>query len=303
MSEAIEIQQQQGEWLAVSKVRERVNAIQNLLENVMKKDVHYGVIPGTKKPSLWKPGSEQILSMFQMEVDPIVEDLSTADESRFRVLCRLTRGGKFLGAGIGEASSNEAKYKWRSVVSKAEWAWYQQNAPERSRIKFAYGDKQIEQVRTEIADVSNTILKMAKKRAQVDATLTVTGCSDIFDQDIEDIPEEMRDEFNQDAPQQPIKQTTKKVAPTPPAPKPAQPAVEPTLHLRNTGEPVISDAQRKRLFAIQGSIGMPDSILKKWLSEQGISSRSLVPVALYDQTIDYIDPDFQFHPRPAEEPF
>ena len=39
------------------------------------------------------------------------------------------------------------------------------------------------------ADYYNTVLKMAKKRAHVDAVLTATAASDIFTQDIEDMPE------------------------------------------------------------------------------------------------------------------
>jgi hypothetical protein len=35
--------------------------------------------------------------------------------------------------------------------------------------------------------LANTVLKMAKKRAQVDATLTVASLSEIFTQDIEDL--------------------------------------------------------------------------------------------------------------------
>jgi hypothetical protein len=39
------------------------------------------------------------------------------------------------------------------------------------------------------ADQYNTVLKMAKKRAHVDATLTATAASDIFTQDVEDFAE------------------------------------------------------------------------------------------------------------------
>jgi hypothetical protein len=38
----------------------------------------------------------------------------------------------------------------------------------------------------DLADTYNTVLKMAKKRALVDATLTATAASDIFNQDLED---------------------------------------------------------------------------------------------------------------------
>jgi hypothetical protein len=90
-----------------------------------------------------------------------------------------------LGEGIGECSSNEEKYKWRKAYDE-EWNATPEN---RRRIKFGkYKDKQ---VRTEPADVANTILKMAKKRAQVDAVITCTAASDIFTQDIEDLPEEV----------------------------------------------------------------------------------------------------------------
>ncbi len=37
------------------------------------------------------------------------------------------------------------------------------------------------------ADMFNTVLKMAKKRAFVDATITATACNDLFTQDLEDI--------------------------------------------------------------------------------------------------------------------
>src|SRR6185369_6401125 len=67
----------------------------------------------------------------------------------------------------------------------------------RKRVKFSKYQGKVEkkqQVRTNPADVANTILKMAKKRGLVDAILTVTAASDIFTQDIEDLPDEIRDE-------------------------------------------------------------------------------------------------------------
>src|SRR5207237_10517805 len=71
----------------------------------------------------FKAGSEQILAMFRVAVDPVVEDLSTDDCFRYRVTTRLTdvRTGEFLGAGVGEASTNETKYKWKRVYSVKEF--------------------------------------------------------------------------------------------------------------------------------------------------------------------------------------
>jgi hypothetical protein len=171
--------------------------IQRVMAAVMKKDVHYGVIPGTKKPTLYKPGSEAILSTFRIAVIPEIQDLSTADEIRYRVLARgILPDGIVVGCGLGECSTNEEKYKWRAAVCDEEF----EDTPEnRRRIKYMmkWNDRtrkkemgKVSQVRTEPADLANTVLKMAKKRAQIDLTLTATGASDVFDQDIEDLPAE-----------------------------------------------------------------------------------------------------------------
>lgn len=44
------------------------------------------------------------------------------------------------------------------------------------------------------ADLANTILKMADKRSYVGGTIKVTGASDVFEQDIEDLPEGVREQ-------------------------------------------------------------------------------------------------------------
>lgn len=174
--------------LSPSEIRTRVNVIQEVMSAVMKRDVHYGVIPGCKKPSLYKPGSEVLLATFQIATTIQVTDLSTDDCVRYqvRVVGTHQQTGTVLGEGIGECSSNEEKYKWRKAYDD-EW-----NATPENRRRIKFGKFKDKQVRTEPADVANTILKMAKKRAQVDMTLTVTGASDCFDQDIEDLPDHLR---------------------------------------------------------------------------------------------------------------
>ena len=176
-----------GRSLTAADIRHRINTIQEVMTAVMKEGVHYGIIPGCKKPSLYKPGSEVLLVTFQIATSIHVTDLSTDDCIRYqvRVIGTHAPSGMLLGEGIGECSSNEEKYKWR----KAHDDEFNATPENRRRIKFGkYKDKQ---VRTEPADVANTILKMAKKRAQVDMTLTTTGASDCFEQDVEDLPEEL----------------------------------------------------------------------------------------------------------------
>ena len=190
-----------------AQMRANVNLIQEVMQAVMKKDTHYGVIPGTPKPSLWKPGAEKLLMTFRIASDTTIEDLSTGDEARYRVKRRgMTASGLFVGEGIGEASSNEEKYKWRRAVCDEEWA---ATPEDRRREKWGKGQDgkgyKTRQVRTNIADVANTILKMADKRAYVALALNVTAASDIFTQDIEDLPEGMEsDEPKKDAPKAPV---------------------------------------------------------------------------------------------------
>lgn len=187
--------QSSGRSLSAADLREHVNLIQEVMQAVMKKDTHYGVIPGCKQPSLYKAGSEVLLTTFRIAVSVHVEDLSTPDCIRYRVRTVGTHQGSgvVVGEGIGECSSDEGKYKWRRCYIKQEF----ESAPEsRRRIKLVESKGKIYEnmeVRTDPADVANTVLKMAKKRAQIDLTLTATAASDIFTQDVEDLPEELRE--------------------------------------------------------------------------------------------------------------
>lgn len=178
--------------LTAADVRAQVNLMQDVMQEVMQKDTHYGVIPGTKQPSLYKAGAEKIMSTFRLAADPEVDDLGRDGEVHYRVKVRiLTASGNFLGAGIGECSSSEDKYAWRAAICDEEFDATPEN---RRRVKFAKWQGKVEQkkqVRTNPADVSNTVLKMAKKRGLIDGVLTVTAASDLFTQDIEDLPEDV----------------------------------------------------------------------------------------------------------------
>lgn len=177
--------------LTANAVVARARLIQEVMTKLMKKDTHYGVIPGTQKPTLYKPGAEQLLVTFRIAPDsPVVEDLSTPDNVRYRVTRRGLSNGQIVAAGVGEASSDEEKYKWRRPVCDAEY----EAAPEdRKRLKYKRDGSTDKQIRTNPADVANTILKMADKRAFVAMALLATAASDCFVQDLEDLPEEVRE--------------------------------------------------------------------------------------------------------------
>lgn len=197
---------------SASEIRERVNLVQTVMQGIMKRDTHYGTIPGTPKPTLYKPGAEVLCVTFRVAPEYRIEDLSTADIARYRVTCvgRHQVTGTALGEGVGECSSGEEKYKWRAAVCAEEFDLTPENA---RRLKFAKWKGNVEkkiQVRTEAADMANTVLKMACKRAMIAMTLNVTAASDIFTQDIEDLPEELRQHEAAAQPQPQPKEEPKK---------------------------------------------------------------------------------------------
>lgn len=269
--------------LTAEMIKANRDTIHRVMESVMEKDIHYGVIPGCgKKPSLYKPGSEILLSTFRIACTPVVADLSTMDECKYRVETKAhsMASGAYLGSGIGEASSSEEKYKWRRAVCDKE---FEATPEDRRRIKLsAYQERisETKQIRTNPADVANTVLKMAKKRSQIDMTLTITAASEVFQQDLEDMEEMLRQsvsgqqESNGTPP--PLRKPQRTTTPTPPAPRPPATGA-------GAASDTISDPQRKRLYAIYKSTGISDSEMKGHLMQAyGIDTTAEIKRSDYD---------------------
>jgi hypothetical protein len=184
-----------GDVLSPAELTARMSMIQHAMTANMQKGIDYGKIPGTPKPTLFKPGAEKLCAMFKIAPDYISEDLSTHDSVRIRVKCigKLQGTDAVLGAGVGECSTEETKYKWRKPVCVQE---FDETAEDRRRSKWMIGKNgkpyKATQVRTEPADLANTVLKMAAKRAHIAMVLNLTGATAIFTQDVEDLPQEIR---------------------------------------------------------------------------------------------------------------
>ena len=180
-------QDQQG----ALEVRSQVNQIQYLMQSVLKEGEHYGVIPGTgknAKPSLFQSGAEKIAYMFHLV--PTYEIHRTdfeAGHREYEVTCALKsrKSGETVGYGMGTCSTLESKYRYRWVGK------YQERHREENQ---------------DIADQWNTVLKMAKKRAFVDAVKSTTAASDIFTQDVEDLPQFQQQVQQPAAPMQPAQE-------------------------------------------------------------------------------------------------
>jgi hypothetical protein len=140
---------------ALAQTADHYNAMVMFVKLQMQRDIDYGIIPGTAKPSLLKPGAEKLCRLFNLR--PHFELIhSVVDFEKplfhFHYRCSLNRGGEMVGSGDGCANSMELKYQ-----------------------------KQ----KQRIYDLTNTICKMAQKRAMVAAVLASCGASEFFTQDLE----------------------------------------------------------------------------------------------------------------------
>lgn len=197
--------------VSAKQLQQQVNAIQEAMQQVMKDGVHYGKVPGCgDKPALLKPGAEKIGLMFRLlaSFEHTREDLP-GGHREYTLICTLRDpSGRVVGQGVGSASTMESKHRYRNsqkkcpncggefiIKGKEEYGggWLCHAKRGGCGTKFQDGDKQIEAQTAakienpDIADLYNTVLKMAKKRSHVDAILTATAASDCFTQDIEDM--------------------------------------------------------------------------------------------------------------------
>lgn len=202
-----------GSPLSVSVIKHQIQVIQEVMRDAMVKDTHYGVIPGCgDKPTLLKAGAEKLCLTFRLAPTYVVTKTDLPNGHReYEVRCTLTHipSGSVFGEGVGTCSTMESKFRYRKaervcpacganaiIKGKAEygggWLCYAKKGG--CGAKFSDDDESITQQAVgraenpDLADTYNTILKMAKKRAHVDAVLTATAASDIFAQDLEDLP-------------------------------------------------------------------------------------------------------------------
>lgn len=187
--------------MAVAEVVQHAMVVQEVMQAVMKPGLHYGKVPGTDKPTLFKAGAEKLCMVFKIGDDYRMEDLSTPDVVRYRITCVgiHTPSGATLGQGVGECSGSEEKYKWRRAVCDEEFDATPQHL---RREKFGKakggGFYKQKQVRTEPSDLANTVLKMAAKRAKLAMVLNVLAVSDMFNQDLEDLDDTLREHLTED---------------------------------------------------------------------------------------------------------
>lgn len=146
--EGMELQQ-------VQNTMEKISQFQGVIQKTLHQNHDFGVVPGTNKPTLLKPGAEKILMLMGLRSEFDIVD-STRDFEKgffqYQVRCKLYKDSLLITEGLGACNTREKKY-----------------------------------IKSDAYTIDNTVLKMAKKRALVDATLLVASLSDVFTQDMEDL--------------------------------------------------------------------------------------------------------------------
>ncbi|MDR3541880.1 MAG: hypothetical protein P4L69_13065 [Desulfosporosinus sp.] len=142
--------------LTFTEAKNRLLMLKSFVQELMIPGVDYGIIPGCPKPSLLKSGAEKLCDIYGFsKLIAVSNRFEDWQEGFFSYEVKATlinkRTGLVEAEGVGNCNSKERKYRNQDAYS-----------------------------------ISNTILKMAKKRAIVDAVLSATRSSGIFSQDIED---------------------------------------------------------------------------------------------------------------------
>lgn len=182
--------------------------MQDIIEMVFIENVHYGTFLGKEKRVLMKPGADVMAVCFGYVPDYSVVSRDYEPHREYEVVCTLTKFGEVVGQGIGMCTSKESKYRYKGddVIETDRPVprdyWDVRNSDRKKAQELLGGpgfkphktesggwviaEKQGKKENHDVADTFNTVLKIAKKRAYVDAIITASGASHVFTQDVED---------------------------------------------------------------------------------------------------------------------
>lgn len=187
---------------------DQLRIIREFIYSELKDGTDYGRVAGCgDKPTLLQPGAQKICMFFNVYPDYEVERKDGpnghVDYIVKTTLVSRTTGLK-VGSGVGSCSTLEKKYRYRrqdrvcpkcgaeTIRSSKTGGFFCGVRAGGCGASFAAGDPAIVNQKVglvdneDVADSYNTVLKMAKKRSFVDATLSLSCISEFFTQDLEE---------------------------------------------------------------------------------------------------------------------
>lgn len=174
--------------LRLAEMSDKLDLVKTFFKTQMIKDIDFGIIPGTDKPALYKPGAEKLCALYGYS-QRVLGKKETRDLATGYYLSEVTvqlihaASGIVIADGVGECSSYESKYRYRWVFESD----IPKNIDKSGLVSKTFESKKTGKEYTryrlenpDLIDQWNTVLKMAKKRALVDATLAATRTSGMF---------------------------------------------------------------------------------------------------------------------------
>ena len=194
--------------LTVDQLVGQIEKVQDAMRRAMHDGEHYGVIPGTQKPTLLKPGAEKLCLLFRLAPSyDVTRREMDGSHIEYEVACQLRHitSDSLIASGVGLCTTMETRYRWRKgahacphcaesaiIKGKEEFGGGWLCWKKKGGCGAKFGDDAFDMAdlkpveNPDLPDTYNTVLKMAKKRAMVDAVLTATAASDLFTQYMED---------------------------------------------------------------------------------------------------------------------
>lgn len=195
----------------MDEILKQQRKIHEVIEKTMKKDIHYGQIPGTDGLTMYKRGAQILLRTFRLKAEyEIIHAVREKDYISYTSKCTLVHApsGIAVSTGLGSCNTQEEKYRYRyeeifngEPVPAGYWkAKKANNSKEMKRLAKGRRVRKNEDTgQWELCDakkvendnpraLDNTILKMANKRALKDATENALAVSDIFMEFAEEEP-------------------------------------------------------------------------------------------------------------------
>jgi len=163
---------------AIENTKENIRLCEQLVTQVLEKEVDWGVMPGVAQPFLFDSGGAKLMAAYNCY--PKYNLLSTTEDDNlitFAFECNLISRatGEVISTGIGACSTRETKYKYR-WVSAQEALREHYVLSELKTKESKYGVKH-RIPNPERGELVNTIAKMAAKRSDIDAVASLPGVS------------------------------------------------------------------------------------------------------------------------------
>jgi len=176
----------------LQQAKQSQTLLNNFIASQMIKDVDYGVIPGTGKKSLYKPGAEKILFFNGLGFRLVcIERIQDWEKGFFHYEFKAVIFHKATGTEVGEcsgsANSLENKYRYRWVSEKKIPRGLDKNELVSEDRDGKHGKYTAYRIDNEDKfTLANNLLKMAQKRALIGGALSTCRASENFTQDLEE---------------------------------------------------------------------------------------------------------------------